>query len=66
MREWNYDGLALHITLLMMNEDITSDFVSAVLLDAGMDTAGFSYDRFFDSIEKLQQAMVDTITEDSE
>ena len=66
MDNWNYDGLALHITLLMMNEYITSDFVCAVLLDAGIAPENFNYDRFFDAIEKLQQAMVDTITEDSE
>ena len=66
MDDWNYDGLALHITLLMMNEYITRDFVFAVLLDAGISPVNFNYDRFFDAIEKLQQAMVDTITEDSE
>ena len=66
MDDWNYDGLALHITLLMMNEYITREFINAVLLDAGLSPEGFSYDRFYDSLEKLQQAMVDTITEDSE
>ena len=66
MDNWNYDGLALHITLLMMNEYITREFINAVLLDAGLSPEYFNYDRFYDAIEKLQQAMVDIITEDSE
>ena len=65
MSEWNYEGLALHITLLMMNEYITREFVNAALLDAGLSPENFNYDRFFDAIEKLQQAMVDTISEGS-
>ena len=65
MSEWNYEGLVLHITLLMMNEYITREFVNAVLLDAGLSPENFNYDRFFDAIEKLQQAMVDTISEGS-
>ena len=66
MDDWNYEGLALHITLLMMNEYITREFINAMLLGAGLSPDSFNYDRFFDAIEKLQQAMVDTITEDSE
>ena len=65
MDDWNYDGIALHITLLMMNEYITRDFVFSVLLDADIMPVNFNYDRFFDALEKLQQAMVDTISEGS-
>ena len=65
MSEWNYEGLALHITLLMMNEYITREFISAVLLDAGLSPDSFNYDRFYDAMEQLQQSMVDTISEGS-
>lgn len=66
MSDWNYDGLALHITLLMMNEYITREFINAVLLDAGLSPDSFNYDRFYDSMESLQNSMVDIVTEDSE
>ena len=65
MDDWNYEGLALHITLLMMNEYITREFVNAVLLDAGLSPENFNYDRFYDAMEQLQQVMVDTISEGS-
>ena len=65
MDNWNYDGLALHITLLMMNEYITREFINAVLLDAGLSPDSFNYDRFYDAMEQLQQVMVDTISEGS-